>query len=90
MDPGWNEDNNSWNWTAVDPSTFDDGNQHPNTLDALENTTYAVNTNAMTLAVTWWVFRLNSATHFGSNRPPISVEFGHLFRANSATPSIMI
>jgi hypothetical protein len=57
MDPGWNEDNNSWNWTAVDPSTFDDGNQHPNTLDALENTTYAVNTNAMTLAVTWYPLR---------------------------------
>jgi len=37
-----------------------------------------------------WVFRLNSATHFGSNRPPISAEFGHLFRANSATPEIVI
>ena len=34
---------------------------------------------------TLWVFRRNSATDSGANRPPVPIQIGHLFRTNSAT-----
>jgi len=57
MDPGWNEDGGSWEWTAVDPNLYEDADQlRERSLEAGENATYVMNDGEAT-TVTWYPLR---------------------------------